>query len=278
MRYLIIALFIVVIACDSAQDANVVARVNDTYLLDDDIADLITENTTAADSVSVVSSYVTSWATERLFLDRAEENLTEGQKNTLNKLVSEYKNSLYMKIYKDALVAKTLDTVITDQELEGYYEQNKANFNLNKELVKLRYIHLDNSFAEKAATRRSFNRYNEEDQHQINDMKFAYKASSLNDSIWVEFDQIIRKVPVLRTKNRKEVLKNKGLLQLKDSLGVYLIKIEEVLYRNDAAPLSYVRPMIREIIHNKRKLELIKKLEKDITKDAIKNEQFEIYN
>jgi len=29
---------------------------------------------------------------------------------------------------------------------------------------------------------------------------------------------------------------------------------------------------------NKQKLNLIKELEKDITKDAIKNEQFEIYN
>ena len=129
-----------------------------------------------------------------------------------------------------------------------------------------------------AATRRSFSRFNDEDKRQINDMKFAYKASSLNDSVWVEFDQIIRKVPVLRNKKREEILKNEGLLQLKDSLGVYLIKIEEVLYRNERAPLSYIESMIRQIIHNKRRLALVKKLEKDITKDAIKNEQFEIYN
>ncbi len=42
-------------------------------------------------------------------------------------------------------------------------------------------------------------------------------------------------------------------------------------------PLSYIKPTIEQIILNKRKLELIKKLEKDITKDAIKNNDFEIY-
>ena len=56
------------------------------------------------------------------------------------------------------------------------------------------------------------------------------------------------------------------------------MQINDVLLRNDAAPLEYVKPTIRQIVINKRKLELIKQLEKDITKDAIKNKQFEIYN
>ena len=56
------------------------------------------------------------------------------------------------------------------------------------------------------------------------------------------------------------------------------MQIKDVLLRNEMAPLPYVRPTINQIVINKRKLELIKKLEKDITKDAIKNKQFEIYN
>jgi len=38
-----------------------------------------------------------------------------------------------------------------------------------------------------------------------------------------------------------------------------------------------VSPTIEQIILNKRKLELIKKLEKDITKDAIKDKKFETF-
>ncbi|MCJ7758135.1 MAG: peptidyl-prolyl cis-trans isomerase, partial [Gillisia sp.] len=37
-------------------------------------------------------------------------------------------------------------------------------------------------------------------------------------------------------------------------------------------------PTIKQIILNKRKAELVKELEKDITRDAIENKQFEIYN
>ena len=56
------------------------------------------------------------------------------------------------------------------------------------------------------------------------------------------------------------------------------MQINDVLMRSEIAPLEYVKPTIDQIVINRRKLELIKDLEKDITKDAVKNNQFEIYN
>ena len=66
--------------------------------------------------------------------------------------------------------------------------------------------------------------------------------------------------------------------QLEDSLSVYLIFVKDKRIRNDASPLSFIRETIRQIVLNKRISELNKKLETDITRDAIKNKQFEIYN
>jgi hypothetical protein len=74
------------------------------------------------------------------------------------------------------------------------------------------------------------------------------------------------------------LLKKTNFLQLRDSLGLYLVAVKSTLERNENAPLEYVRPTINQIIKNKRKLALIQKLEKEIKDDAIKNKQFEIYN
>ena len=74
-----------------------------------------------------------------------------------------------------------------------------------------------------------------------------------------------------------EVLKKTNFTQLQDSLGVYLVKIEAVLKTNDIAPLSYVKPTIEQIVLNKRKQEILKKIEKEITIDAIKNKNFELF-
>ena len=117
-----------------------------------------------------------------------------------------------------------------------------------------------------------------EDKKELDSISIQFKSYSLNDSIWIKVSQVIDKIPVINAENKNELLKKSNFIQLKDSLGVYLMQINDVLLRNDTAPLEYVKPTIDQIVINKRKLELIKELEKDITKDAIKNNQFEIYN
>ena len=123
-----------------------------------------------------------------------------------------------------------------------------------------------------------FKRYNEEDKKELDSISIQFKSYSLNDSIWIKVSQVIDKIPAVNIENERELLKKSNFIQLKDSLGVYLMQINDVLLRNSEAPLEYVKPTIDQIVISKRKLELIRELEKDITKDAIKNKQFEIYN
>jgi hypothetical protein len=110
----------------------------------------------------------------------------------------------------------------------------------------------------------------------LNSLSIQFKEYNFNDSIWVKKEALVSTLIVLK-ENSEQVLKKSNFTQLQDSLGVYLVKIEDILKPNDIAPLSHIEATIKQIILNKRKLELIKKLEKDITKDAIKNNNFEIY-
>ena len=123
-----------------------------------------------------------------------------------------------------------------------------------------------------------FRRFDEEDKEALLDMAIQFNSYSLNDSVWVKSKQVYDKIRPLTPENDDELLKKQNFLQLEDSLGVYLISVEDVKLRNEQAPLEYSLPSVKQILLNKRKLELIKKLEKDITQDAIKNDKFEIYN
>ena len=49
-----------------------------------------------------------------------------------------------------------------------------------------------------------------------------------------------------------------------------MIHVENMLLSGDYAPIEYVKSTVDKIVINKRKLTLIKQLENDITKDAIK--------
>lgn len=255
-----------------------VARVGDAYLYQEDIENIVADGTTPEDSILLINNFITRWATQELLVDGAKRNLPETQQDEFNKLVTQYKNDLFTKAYLEALVNKYIDTTITTSEAQSIYDTNRETFKLNEELVKLRYISLPLNAINKDEVERRFQRYNKDDRAYFDGVALQFKSYSFNDSIWVKLSQAAEKIPVVNAENKSELLKKSNFIQLKDSLNLYLMQINDVLQQNDYAPLEYVKPTIDQIIINKRKLELIKQLEKDITKDAIKNNQFEIYN
>jgi len=255
-----------------------VARVNDTYLFYDDIKDLVSENTTKEDSSLLVQNYIKRMDTQQLFVDGAMLNLSESQQTSFNKLVNQYKNDLYTKAYIEALVKRSIDTAVTDEESKTYYQANEEVFKLNEDLIKFRYVHVDENIIDFNKIEQKFKRFNKSDKKELDSISVQFKSYSLNDSIWIKVSQVINKISIITPGNKNELLKKSNFVQLKDSLGVYLMQINDVLLRGDTAPLEYVKPTIDQIVINQRKLELIKQLEKDITQDAIKNKQFEIYN
>ncbi|RMA58050.1 peptidyl-prolyl cis-trans isomerase [Ulvibacter antarcticus] len=253
-----------------------VARVNDNYLYKKDLVDLTFEGTSKEDSILIVTNYINRWATQKLLIDQAKINLSQEKLNNFNNLVQQYKNDLYTEAYKSAIIAQQMDNTISNKEYDEFYELNKENFKLNDELIQIRFIHLDKNYSNIRETKDKFVRFNASDKKELSDLSIQFKAVNLNDSIWIEKNAIFKALPVVEA-NSSQVLKKSNFTQLQDSLGVYLVKIENLLKPNDLAPLSHIKPTIEQIILNKRKLELIKELEKDITKDAIKNDDFEIY-
>ncbi|TYA52511.1 peptidyl-prolyl cis-trans isomerase [Formosa maritima] len=272
---------ILIVSCDFYKETDnrkAIARVHDTFLYEEDIKDLLKEGMSAQDSTMIVTNFINNWAKKQLLVRGAMRNLTEAKQEAFNKLAIDYKNELFSKAYLEALVAKNIDTVVTFQEAETYYNENNQIFKLNEDLIKLRYINLEENRLDLKEIEQKFKRFNEEDKKELDSISIQFKSFSLKDSVWVKVDQVVDKIPAITIENKNELLKKSNFIQLKDSLGLYLVHINDVLLRNNTAPLEYVKPTIDQIVINKRKLELIRELEKDITKDAIKNKKFEIYN
>lgn len=56
-----------------------------------------------------------------------------------------------------------------------------------------------------------------------------------------------------------------------------MVKVKDVVEKNNVAPLQYIQPTIKQIILNNRKTDLINKIQTEITNDAIKDNDFEIF-
>lgn len=262
----------------STEEEEAIARVNDVYLFNEDLKKALPENLSVEDSTIFANNFINQWATQQLLVQGAEVNLSDKKLEKFDRLVQQYKNDLYSKAYLEALVAKNLDTVVSLEAASTYYESNKEAFKLNENLIKFRYINVEPNRLDLEDIKKKFKRFNTKDKKELDSIAIQFKSFTLNDSVWIRLDQAINKIPVVTIENKDELLKKSNFIQLKDSLGLYLMQINDVLLRNSTAPLEYVKPTINQIVINKRKLELIKQLEKDIKKDAINNKQFEIYN
>ena len=262
----------------SPEDGIVVARVNDTYLYQSDVNDYLEDFSSDQDSLVLVRNFINKWATKQLLLDGAKRNVSREDQEVFNQMAEDYRLGLYTSTYKDALDNKRLDTVVSDAEAKRFYEENKQNFNLNEDLLKLRYIQIGEDYNNKKQLQEFFIRFNEQDKYILDSLKFQFKKYFLNDSVWVKKSIVIQSVNPVNSANADNLLKKTNFIQLRDSLGLYLISVGETLSRKQTAPLEYVRPTIDQILKNKRKLALVKKIEKEIKDDAFKNNKFEIYN
>lgn len=269
------------LSCDSLfkkqEPDDAVARVNDNYLYREDIQKIVPEGASKADSTLIVDNYINNWASRILLFENSKLNLPEAQQENYNDLVDEYKSDLYSKAYMEALVKRSIDSVVNNEEAADTYEANKESFKLNDELLKLRYISLPQNAVNLSDIKSKFRSFKKEEKVFLDSISVQFNSFTLNDSVWVRASQVLEKIPPANQSNKNQLLKKSNFLQLKDSLNLYLIQINDVLLRNDYAPLDYVRPTVNQIILNRRKLDLIKEIKKEIIKDANKNKEFEVY-
>lgn len=253
------------------------ARVNDALLYKEAIDFSFIEGRTEADSILFVQNIINDWATTQLLIDGAILNLSESTQVDFEELVQQYKSDLYTSAYVEALVSQNIDTLVPDSELQKVYVANKQLFVLKEDLLKLRYININASISNLKEIKKRFKRFNSEDEIRLDSISIQFNSFYLKDSIWIKSEQVVSKIKPLQLGFNKVLLKKPNFIQLKDSLGLYLIQINEFLERGNPAPIEYVSPTLKQIVINNRKLKLIKKLKSDIVDDAIKNKKFEIY-
>ena len=284
MKYLnifLIIIFTVLTTCDfprAKASIKPLARANDALLFKDDVDFSFIDGMAKSDSIIFVQNVINDWATNQLLIDGAIQNLNNKTQLDFEQLIQQYKRDLYSSAYLEVLVGNNLDSLVSYQELQEVYLLNKELFTLKEDLLKLRYININTSLSNLNEVKQMFKRFNSDDRSKLDSMSIQFNSFYLRDTTWIKKEDVISKIKPLEQGFNKVLLKKSNFIELKDSLGLYLIQIKEVLQRGKTAPVEYVSPTLKQIVINNRKLKLIRKLKSDIVNDAIKNKKFETYN
>lgn len=280
-KFLILtAVFLGLVSCDSPRKEvkpEAIARVGNAYLYRSDIVGLIPENSSKEDSTLIVKTYIERWAAQKLLTEVSELNLDSKQKKEFEQLVEKYKTDLYTNAYLEQLVKTRVDTAVTKEELKQYYEENKTNFRTNGQLVKLRYIKAPLEHQKLKEIKERFFNPKKSDKSFWDTYMVQLNSVALNDSVWVDMNQIYQRISFITPDNADQYIQSGKNYEYKEGESIYYVKIKSVLPTNEISPFEYIEPTVKQVILNKRKLDFIKQIEKEITEDAIKNNKYEIY-
>lgn len=258
------------------QKPEAVARVYDKYLFRSDIEKLIPSGTPKPDSLLMVKSYIDNWIKQNVILHKAETNLAAEQKD-VEKRLEEYRNSLITYIYESELIKQRLDTAVSETELEKYYNDNERNFELKENIIKAIYIKTKKNAPKLDKLKQWYKSESGKDFTDLEGYCHQYATDFyLDDNTWLPFDELLKKVPI-KTYDKEQFLKNNRYIEITDSSDIYFVNIKGFMIKESLSPLSFERDNIRSLIINKRKLQLVQDMEKAAYEQALKNNEFEIY-
>lgn len=253
------------------------ASVGDIYLFKKDIQGIVSQGISKEDSVDLIARHIKGWVKKQLLISEAQKQLTFDEVE-LERRVLDYRYALMMHEFEKYTIQRNLDRKISEGEINAYYKENIDNFKLKQNIIRGYFIQLSKD-APKLGRFRYLLRSDLEDR--IEELKsYAYSYGTkvhLNDSVWVNFEDVISNTPLTEINNKTDFLRRNKYYEVPDEQYLYFLKITQYKVQNDTSPLEFVRDDIKKIILNKRKVQLARNLEEDIYENALRNDGFKIY-
>jgi len=255
-----------------------VARVHSNYLYMKDLKGLVPRGTSQVDSANRVERYVNLWIRKQLIIDEAGTKIDIDEAEIQRKIM-DYRYSLLGYEYRSFYINKNLNKVVTDEEVKEYYQTNLDNFPLKQNVIRGQIVKIPQEAPKIREVQRWMKSGKSRDLEKLKEYCLTYATLySLQDSIWINFDDLIKNTPLAELPNKVDFVSKNKYTEFSDDQSLYFLRINEYKIINDISPLEVVYDQIKNIIINKRKVELAKNLEEGIYERAKGNEEFEIFN
>ncbi|HUS85899.1 MAG TPA: hypothetical protein VMW76_01565 [Bacteroidales bacterium] len=282
MKKVLLFVFAVLVttSCRENQPLNnrvVVAKVGEKYLYHDEIPALFNNSLSREDSISIVRNYIDRWIKKELVLGRAGENLSVEYISEIDQKLDETRANLMIYQYEQQMMLQRMDTIVGNSQIESYYNDNIARFNLSSSLVKAQFIKIPVEAPNIDRVQRWYRSDSQEDLQSLESYcyQFAEKYDDFGEE-WIRVIYLLRELPE-DIGDAERFIRNNRFYQTSDSSFHYFVNIRDYRLKGSVSPIEFVEDDIRNVILNNRKLEFLKDLENGIYNEALKLNAFKIY-
>lgn len=249
-------------------EGTVIAKAGKSLLLLEDIPSYLLENVSGTDSVQVIQNFALQWIKRQVLVLNARKHLSEKEKDK-SKELEQYLQDLLIFEYQSKLMNQLLDTQISSQEVEDYYQLNKDNFELTENIVRLIFFKLPLSLKSRDRLWADFRKGRSQELEKLSLLAAKNGGNFyLDDNNWLRFSDILKEIPIV-TYNQELFLKNNEWIRLSDDEFDYFVRIAEFRTKNSVSPFEFEKERIHQILLNRRKLDLMDNMEKKMLKSAL---------
>lgn len=232
-----------------------VARVGESQLLRSEL-DAITAGYKGDDSISMAENYIDQWVRRQVKRQEAESVLAS-EMGEIERLVSEYRQSLLTNRLEQRYLSGRLDTLITDSVVRSYFADHRKDFVMDRTILKGRIVRLPDNYRQSVKLFNLMGSKNKEKQQDFLDLCRKNNFELYTFEQWVDFSEFLSYLPVRKGKNYDYILSGGEIRQMADSDSKYFIDIKEVIRKGEPAPLERVEDMVRRLLYNRSRAEMV---------------------
>ena len=116
-----------------------IARAGGKDLRLGDVRSVVPQGLSGDDSAAFMMVYIDRWVLKQLKFQEAE-TLFSSSAGDIDKMVEEYRQALLLRQLDQHYVDRSIDTVFAADEIAAYYNAHKADFKLDRTIVKGRIV------------------------------------------------------------------------------------------------------------------------------------------
>lgn len=235
------------------------------------------ENMEQSDSLIFLKNNVEKWVMEQLVYAEALENLSEEKKAEIEKQVDKIHSNMLVSAQEEKVIADSLKTNISDEELIEYYNANSNDFKLTENIVKLMYVKLNKKNSDLDGFKKLLKNNSSGKKAEL--LKKAQNESLnffLEDNVWLYFNDILKEIPI-KTENQEAFLKENKYFEVSTDSIVYLVVFKDYMLSNSPAPFIMVKDRIESIIFAMKKNNFLSVYRNKLYQEASKNKKIKIY-
>ena len=267
MPKILVFILFIIISCGQNENLpqDLVAQVDDSYLLKKDVDYLLPGNLERDSGLSLKKMLIKEWVEDEILYQSAlKEGLQFSEKEEY--LLTEYKKSLLIQRYVDQKLNKNYK--ISEKEIDDYYNENKLEFIRKEDEIHL--VHL----LVKQYDRAIFNEISESDNLADIIKKYYFDSQSTAESPNGDLGYTaINTLPAIIQDAQKSLKTGVISKPLKSDMGYHFIQIKDKQRKGSSIDLELVRDeIVRRLKWQKRQQEY-----KQLLNDLKENYQIQTY-